>query len=250
MKYFLFGILSFFLVQLQAQERTLIKGLVRNDSIGLDNVHVRNISTGKYSVSGENGNFQLNLMLGDTLLLTHVGMQDLIAYVKPEDLKAGRMVFTMREVSNELREVLVNETSEINAVSLGIIPKKIEKLTLNERRLRTAGDFKPKHVLGILGGGVSIDAILNAINGRTKRLKRNITYEEKERHITYLELHFWDYMRQELALSEQEARLLINLVIEDDDLKLVITRRNEAEMEFFLLDRWLKIQNELKEQQK
>lgn len=182
---------------------------------------------------------------GDTLLLTYVGMEDLIAFIKEEDLKKIPLKFNMKESSMELKEVMLDETSEINVVSLGIIPKKIEKLSMNERRLRTAGDFKPIHLLGLLGGSLEIDPILNAINGRTKRLKRNIKYEEKERNKAFLEINYTEYMQEEMSLSEHEMNLLINEVIEDDELKNVMAAGNELQVQFFLIDRWFKLKDKL-----
>lgn len=182
---------------------------------------------------------------GDTLLLTYVGMEDLIAFIKEEDLKKIPLKFNMKESSMELKEVMLDETSEINVVSLGIIPKEIEKLSMNERRLRTAGDFKPIHLLGLLGGSLEIDPILNAINGRTKRLKRNIKYEEKERNKAFLEINYTEYMQEEMHLSEHEMNLLINEVIEDDELKDVMAAGNELQVQFFLIDRWIKLKDKL-----
>lgn len=234
-----------FILKLQGQERIEMGGLVKVNDSPLENVHIKNISNGKFSVSNASGEFFLNLKAGDTLLLSHVGMNDLINFVKENDLSQSPLIFNMTESSNELREVVVDETSEINAVSLGIIPKKIKKLSVNERRLRQAGDFKPRHLLGIIGGGVSIDAILNAINGRTKKLKRNITFEQKEKHIAYLKVNYVSYMKKSMQLTEQEIRFLINHVIEDQQLNAVIESKNSAQMEFYLEDQWIKLKSQI-----
>ena len=242
MKYFLILICTLFFLNLQAQDRIQVQGLVKTGDFLLQNVHVKNISSGKFSISDEKGELFLNIQAGDTLLLSHVGMQDLIRYVKNEDLEDFPLTFNMRESSTELREVIVDETSEINAVSLGIIPKKIEKLSMNERRLRTAGDFKPKHLLGIIGGAVSIDAILNAINGRTKKLKRNIAVEKKQRNIAFLEIHHLNYLKKEMELSDQQVQLLISFVIEEEQLEHIIASGNEGQMQLYLLDTWFRLQ--------
>ena len=66
---------------------------------------------------------------------------------------------------------------------MGIIPYGQKKYTPAERKLKTAGDFKPIHLLGLLGGAFALDPIINKINGRTKKLKKEIKVEGKE---TYL----------------------------------------------------------------
>lgn len=240
----LFYIFLFLPIFTFSQERLAVTGHVQNNSFPLENVHVKNVSSGKYSVSNASGEFSLGMMAGDTLLLSHVGMNDLINFIKKEDLKDEILIFRMTERSNELEEVVVNPDSEINAVSLGIIPKKIKKLTVNERRLKTAGDFKPKHLLGIIGGGLSIDAILNAINGRTKRLKRNVIIENDQRNIAFLEGNYMNYLEKEMKLSRQDAQLLIGYVLEEPQLEEVISANNEARMQLYLLDAWFRFQEE------
>lgn len=180
-------------------------------------------------------------MEGDTLVLSHVGMQDLISFIKKEDLQQSLLSFQMNESSQELEEVIVNETPDINAVSLGIIPKKIKKLSTNERRLRTAGDFKPIHLLGILGGSLQIDPILNAINGRTKKLKRNVEVEKMKRNTAFFDIHYRTYMEDEMNLTAAEAALLIDFMLERDDLPRLLEVNNDAEIKLFLHDSWFRL---------
>ncbi len=216
-----------------------MRAIVKSQDSLLSNVHVKNVSSGKFSVSQANGEFYLNLKTGDTLVLSHVGMKDLIRFIKPEDLEVDEVVFLMVENPMELEEVIVNETSEINAVSLGIIPKKIKKLSINEKRLKTAGDFKPIHLLGILGGSLALDPILNAINGRTKKLKRNIEIEKDQKNIVFIETHYKPYMEKTMELTQQEIALLINFMLERKELRPLLEVKNDAQMKLFLHDSWI-----------
>lgn len=81
----------------------------------------------------------------------------------------------------ELQEVVVNENTAITAENLGIIPKGQKKYTQAERQLATAGDFKPIMLLGLLGGSMQLDPLINKINGRTKRLKANVEIEKEKK---------------------------------------------------------------------
>lgn len=247
MRYFTIGFFLLLSSPFWAQERSMVEGLVRSKDAVLGGVHIKNVSSGKFSISNRNGTFQLNMRSGDTLVLSHVAMDDLISFIKKEDLQKSPLHLRMNESSSELDEVVLNEPSEINAVSLGIIPKKIEKLSMNERRLRTAGDFKPIHLLGILGGSLEIDPILNAINGRTKKLKRNISIEKKRKNITFLEIHYLDYLTQEMNLSDQESQLLIGFVIEEKQLSGLIASGSEAQMQLYLHDAWFRFREKAKE---
>lgn len=222
-----------------------MQGIVRNQDSPLESVHIKNESSGKFSVSGENGIFQLNMKVEDTLVLSHVGMEDVIKFLTAEDLEKLPLVLMMTESSEELREVMIKENSEINAVNLGIIPKKIEKLSMNERRLRTAGDFKPIHLLGILGGSLQIDPILNAINGRTKKLKRNIEVEKMQRNIAFLEVHYKTYMEEFMELESGEIGLLIDYMLERPELERLVEQKNDAEIKLFLHDSWFQLSEKM-----
>lgn len=218
-----------------SQNRELMEARVLNNKSILENVHIRNITTGESTHTNHNGTFLLQAQAGDTLVLTHVAMYDLISIL--ETVKVSD--FRMEQRENELEEVSVSEVSEINALSLGIIQKEIKPLTTNERKLKTAGDFKWFHIFGILGGSLQIDPILNAINGRTKKLKRNIAVEKKVKNIAFLE-GYTNYMRYDMGLSEDEMRKLIALAVEEREVQAVIDSGNDARIHFFLQDIWIK----------
>lgn len=205
----------------------------------LENAYAKNISTGKSSVTNSLGEFQLPAKAGDTLVFSHVGLKDHIKFVDSNDEKNSFLSIIMSGQTNELDEVKVTGVSEINAVSLGIIPKEIKPLTMNERRLVTAGDFKWVHLLGLLGGNLQIDPILNAINGRTKQLKRNIQIEKKVQNIAILEGQR-DFMQSTMNLDEQQMGRLISIAVEEERVQLIIDSNNDNRIQIFLINTWLK----------
>lgn len=144
------------------------------------------------------------------------------------------------EKVNKLDEVFINSKSEFNALSLGIIQKEIKPLTQYERRLYTAGDFKPIHLLSILGGSLEVDPIINAISGRTKRLKKYIQYEKKESNLIYLEDHFKEYMLNNLNIEKQLVGRFSNYLIENENLQGLIDRKDNGSLYFFIGDEWFK----------
>ncbi len=227
---------------LYAQERELLTAKVVKNDLVMENVHVNNVSAKKFSVTNDKGIFFIDARAGDTLVLSHVSARDYIKFLSEEDLESEMLLIHMKDNANELDEVILDEYSHINAVNLGIIDKKIEVLSENERRLQTAGDFKPIHLLGLLGGSLQVDPILNAINGRTKRLKRNIKIENKENNIMFLRNRFSDYMKKNMELSDEEILQLINFAVEEPNLQSIIGSGNEEQLKFFLHDTWFKFQ--------
>ena len=217
-----------------------MEGNVSNRQVGLEDVHIQNITNMQFSVTTRTGNFRISLAAGDTLIFSHVSMKDLIKVVEQEEISVGKMAVVMLENDTELKEVVIDENEEISALSLGIITEEKERLTMNERRLETAGDFKWYHLFGLLGGSLQIDPILNAINGRTKDLKRNIEIEKKMERIGFLEGKYMDYMKENFKAPEGEIQQFLDHLVEQVSLTPVLNSENEDQMKFYLLDQWFR----------
>ena len=221
-----------------SQEEKVLEGKVVGNKVPLEDVHVRNVSEGIFTITTGDGRFQLKAEVGDTLVLSHVAHRDLIHFISEEDFRKDYLELRMINISNELDEVIVDENNGINAVSLGIIPKKIEKLSVNERRLRTAGDFKPVHLLSILGGGLNIDAVLNAINGRTKKLKKNIDVEQEIKFRNYLEVNYTEFIQENCQPTVQEYQLFLDVLLEKEELQHLIVSKDHEGLKFLILETW------------
>lgn len=166
--------------------------------------------------------------------------------LKSDDFVNTHLADTVKSIFgqvNTLDEVFIKPKSEFNAVTLGILKKEIIPPTISERQLYTAGDFKPIHLLSILGGSLAVDPIINAISGRTKRLKRYIQIEKKERNIIFLEDHFTEYMVENLAIEEQYIGRFLNYLVENETLQALIDRKDLGELHFLIGDEWFKFKS-------
>ncbi|MGB8375676.1 MAG: hypothetical protein WCE57_10175 [Salegentibacter sp.] len=85
---------------------------------------------------------------------------------------------------------------------------------------------------------------MNAINGRTKRLKRNIRIEKQQRNIAFMVMHAMSYMKDEMQLTDAQAQLLIDYVINDPRLQNVLDLKKEARLQFFLQDALYRLNKE------
>ena len=238
----------FALPSASAQDSNNLEGLVQNDSTPIEKVIIKNISNNRISTSDKKGIFNITTEIGDTLVLSHLGMKDLIVFINKSHLEEKPFIFNMTRNSIALDEVKLEKKSEINAVSLGIISEEIEELTPNERRLKTAGDFKWIHLLGLLGGHLEIDPILNKINGRTKRLKHYIELDKKEANIDFLEKRFYDYMCNEANIPEDDIGGFLYYLADQESLQGLIDQKQEGQLKFFILEWWAKYKDQLKQE--
>lgn len=165
----------------QTSVEKLINGQVTTNGISpIVGVNVTNTSNKIMVVSDGYGHFSILAKEGDILSFSAVNYEPLRKIINKKEFTIGNVNADLTSRSIELNEVVINKHSGITAENLGIISKDQVKLTPAERRLQTAGDFKPIHLLGLLGGHLAVDPILNAISGRTKMLKKEVVVEKKE----------------------------------------------------------------------
>ncbi|OYX24872.1 MAG: hypothetical protein B7Z06_08250 [Flavobacteriales bacterium 32-35-8] len=180
--------------QMGVSQSVEIKGTVES-TIGIENINVINKTTYNYAITNANGEFAIMAKLNDTLQFSSMLHKTKYVIVDNNMLLLKTVKITLDEHVNELREVTVGNRLSgdllkdikniegkppINFYDVGIPGYTGKIATQSERRLAQAGEFKPIMLLGLLGGSLPIDPILNGISGRTKMLKNRVNVEERE----------------------------------------------------------------------
>ncbi|OOG78727.1 carboxypeptidase-like regulatory domain-containing protein [Flavobacterium sp. A45] len=231
---FIFFFLTHLVVAQEGVEKWL-KGQVSSNGIPLEGINITNATTKVMVVSDSYGTFSILVKVGDILNFSAVNYEELRKYINIQEFKMGNIIVDLTPKSIELKEVIINEHSEISAENLGIIPRDQIKLTSQERKLKTAGDFKPIHLLGLLGGMLAVDPILNAINGRTAMLKKAVTVEKKEFLMAKMDGLFEDkYYIETLKIPEEYIKGFQYYCIEDQDFARSLKDKNKT-MSMFLI---------------
>ncbi len=214
----------------------LLQGKIVVESGNVGGVTIINLVNEKATISDGNGEFFILVKAEDLLVFSSVNLEYYRRIIEDEDLKAEVLTIKMTAKITELKEVIVNKHPEINAVSLGISPKGIIHRTQMERKLYTAGDFKPIHLLGLLGGSLQVDPILNAINGRTAMLKKSIEFEKKERLLTQIGALFDDeYYTKKLKIPANYIKGFQYYCIEKEDFVTSLRSKNKTEIQFLMV---------------
>ncbi|MCG2610734.1 transposase [Flavobacterium sp. SM15] len=217
-----------------AQNTKLLKGKVLVEIKELSGINVRNLSSEKMVLTSEEGLFSIAAKAGDTLLLTAIQLEDKRIVVEKEDFDYLPFLVRMRAKVTQLKEVVVKGNT-IDEVSLGIVSKKVKPVTPAERRLATAGDFKPIHLLNILGGSLPFDPIINKINGKTARLKKEIKVERSELLQKRLSNMFEDsYFVEELKISPDHVAGFKVFAAENPELTTALANQNKILVAFTL----------------
>ncbi|WP_147678528.1 carboxypeptidase-like regulatory domain-containing protein [Algibacter pacificus] len=162
----------------------------------LENIHVMNTSAQSFTITDKNGEFKIPVKLNDTLMFSSIQYKLKDIVVTHQMLNNRAVLVKLDEHINTLDEVVVGSIltgnlltdinnmkgdGPINFYDVGIPGYTGKIATQSERRLSEASDFKPS--LGSsgfgLGASVGFTPIINAITGRTKKLKNRVKIEEK-----------------------------------------------------------------------
>ena len=191
----LFFIFTFVLLSLSVNSQSIeISGKIESKS-NVENIHVINLTQQLFTTTNRKGIFIITVKLNDTLTFSSIQHQskniiiskqmilDKVVYVKLEEQINVLDVVTVGKVltGNLMSDIKNTEGGPpINFYDVGIPGYQGKPATQSERRLNEAGEFKPKMLLGLLGGGIPLNPILNGISGRTKMLKKRVAIETKE----------------------------------------------------------------------
>lgn len=231
---FLNFFLFFITVNSYSQHKNTISATVLVFDNPYDNVSVKNLTSNKEVITDKKGEFTLEAKLKDTLLFTSIQLIDLKIVLMESDFTASKIKIAMEKKAIQLEEVTIKQYPNIDAVSLGIIPKKIKKLSNAERKLKTAGDFKPKDLITILGGSLALDPIFNSINGKTKKLKQDIEIERKESNLLFLENNYYNYLNKDLKTLDEDIKKIFYYAIEEENIQILIDNKDTEKIKFLL----------------
>ncbi len=167
--YFLFFL--FFGLTATAQEnRVLITGEVRNDSIPIENVHIINKNSLKGGVTNKLGQFKISVTDKDTLMISDIQYENKIIVINQDHLLNRFIEINLRELTNELDEVIVqqfdNMAEELNLPNAGKKPLNKLERNLNHYSQKSTPIVILEALLFKPGG---IDDIYNIVSGNRKR---------------------------------------------------------------------------------
>lgn len=230
-----FTLTIFFLLISQfvfSQNEKLLHGKIIVKDATPQEVHVINLMNEKETVSDSEGAFSILAKPDDLLVFSANHLDYMRKIVEKSDYNSDHIKVDMTSKINQLDEVEVKNYSHINAESLGIT-NGVKTYTPAERKLQTAGDFKPIHLLGILGGSLPLDPVLNAINGRTKRLKEEIKIEKKEDYLLKLDaLYEADFYTQKLKINADYVDGFKYYLLENDSFIAILDKSNDVQITF------------------
>ncbi len=229
-------ILLFFIQNIgfsQSTELVLLKGKIICSIKEINEINIFNLRSESSSTTNETGDYSMFVKVGDTLRFKSLQTETKDIIIGEDDLAKKLFVTTLVPKIIALEEVEIKEYKDINAVSLGILDKPAKKYTPAERKLKTAEELHWYSPLLIPVGGMSVDGLLNAINGRTAMLKKELEVEKKELLMVKIENQFeTKYFTEKLNIPEENVKGFLYYAVEDVKLMELINAKNKEMAKF------------------
>jgi hypothetical protein len=185
--------------QVEGPERKELRGIVVEDTLGVSDVHVLNLTALRATITDEEGFFRMQVAQGDTLLFSAIRYKRTSLVITNTIMESVSILIPLEPFVNELDEVVVTPYNlsgnldtdlerlppvvPVTAFSLGLPNAAAKRFTQTENRINEA----------TTGGGiVPLNPLINAITGRTKQLKKQLALERRYEKSLKMRQHFPD----------------------------------------------------------
>lgn len=215
-----------------AQSDSIIKGKVVSTSSSLEGIHILNLNKGIGIATDDRGYFAIRVAIGDTLQFSAIHLIATKHIIEKDDFGENLLFVEMKSKLNELEEVTIVQYKNINAVSLGIIPKNQKTYTPAERKLKTASDLDGQYGTNTK---IGLDPLLNWISGRTRMLKKEVQIEKNEFLIDATSDYYQkEYFTDVLKIPEDYVDGFLFYVVENSRFVMAMKDKNKTMATFVL----------------
>ena len=172
------------------QERTLLQGKILTPDEEIFALNIINLTSEKGTTNKENGEFEIMVAKNDTLLFSSVQFEVREIVITEEVLKKAFLTVLLVEKIDELGEVSISDISlsgnlntdlenipTLTQADLGFPMSDIPRPTSIQRKLKTASNLSTSKPDTPAGPKVSLDGILNSLNGKTAMLQKAAAME-------------------------------------------------------------------------
>lgn len=226
-----------------AQSRKQIYGKIIVVDASPFNVLVLNLNTQQEATSDKDGFFLILAQPDDVLVFSSQNLDYMRKIIDQTDLNPNTFTIKMTSKRIVLDEV---EVKSYNAVDLGILQRPARSYTTMERRLRTAGDFKPIHLLALIGGGMPLDPVFNAINGKTKRLKKEIKLEQSQKRLEQFQQFFpKEDLIDQVNINPEQVSEFTYFILDEEEFKVLLHAQDKNKMLFYLIQKFTEFKSKI-----
>lgn len=221
--YVLIALLLIFNISFAQNKEKLIKGRITSGPVGVENVEVINVANQRVVMTNGKGEFEIWAKSNDLLLFTNSNYEDARKRLWESEYNSGKLNVELKPIIRNLDEVTVTQGDQIGSEF-----KAKKEYTPAERKLQT-GATPVRQIQGI---GISNDAIINAISGKTKMMKKEVAVERKEAALIRIDELFDDkYFTDELKIDKDYVDGFKYYVVNDQEFLDALNTENKNNLD-------------------
>lgn len=234
----LFCSILFTISQFVYAQTVELSGTISGDE-DVENIHILNKTSLTNATSNKEGAFVIKAKVNDTIIFSSVQYELLVRVVNKQDLLNKNLNVTLQLFTNQLDEVFLvkpltgkldddilnsDAKPDINFYDVGIPGYKGKQKTPAQKRLFEATSG---------GGFIPLNPIINAITGRTKKLKDIIKLENNDALLARLKNDLKEDFFRINPLDKKHHIDFFYFVQEDPDFRSTCTKSNLHALAFF-----------------
>lgn len=209
-------------------------------SANLYGIHIINKTAQKFTITNDDGEFQIPARLYDTIMVSGVQYKLHEFVVTDIIIQTKRVMVNLDDKVNELDQVVVGKIltgdlmsdiensdvkRDINFYDVGIPGYTGRRMTITEQRI-----FEAKSG----GGFIPLNPIINWVSGRTKRLKNQLEREKLERAVQAVKSKYTNSLFESDSLEDTQHREFFYFSADDPKFMELYRLGNELKMLRFL----------------
>lgn len=249
----IFPLLLFLLYGLSSagQERELLPGKLIAEDGEISFINIINLSSRTGTTNNSEGEFEIQVAKQDTILFSSIQYEPREIIITEEVLKKAFLTVLLVEKIDELKEVNISDISlsgnlgkdlefipTLTQADLGFPMSDIPKPTIIERKLKTASNVSTsskKNPPGLIN--VSLDGILNRINGKIERLQKAAANEDLSQAVdagvAAMPVSFFN----DLKIPEDRIRDFVYFCAEDLNFQDLLPEAKRLELVQFYMEK-------------
>ncbi len=200
------------------QESTTILGrLISEDSLGIDRVNVLNLSKIKGTTTNIQGEFEIVIDVGDTLLFSAIQFKNREWVVTDSIIKSGFILCILELDDITLQDIVLTDFSMFDTNQ----PGGDIDMSLPFNTIPVVKSYSTRRASYLQGGIIS--SIVNRLNGNIKRNKAVIAYEKQRNLVEKTRGIFEDVFYENLGIPNDEIYLFIDFYMSEAQTSRLLT---------------------------
>ena len=218
----LLSLLLFLCIGSVMAQRQSFSGKVIVGDASLPNIFVINQATGAETKTDNNGLFTIQARSGDILAIYSDRTDTREFELRKKWFNEQPYTFEVKLKTTELAEVVVDD--KINSKKLGVTTGDEKTFTPAQRRKRAN-----RTVTTNQGVSLSVDAMANKVNGRTKIINQNVNTEDKVIAIdNFKNMYSPEEAETEFGIPADQAEAFAYFIVEDPDCLQALRANNRT----------------------